>query len=453
MDNVPNPPPWSLEEDKEILPEYWEHREFLTDKYYTEEQEVYPHDRAFEMGAACAVSAHGQVLCGNYKTCIQCAAEWGQREDQEYQGGMANDLQAFERITRSFVISAAHVNSEDYVPTGPYRPNIHCSDRRDTDFWDRRHMYSQLIEIMNQDQNLMENLAMRGVMRVKKQFIHELAGNITWTADNQEAMGRLAYDWGHFVVRKAVVNHCTGRETVGYIFFRHVQLPIQQLVFSALQDQGMEQGGAAMRWRTDSVRDKIQAIMALAYHYHCKKTHTGIANGITPDVMAALAPVAGVMNMIENAIVYHIKMQRQSGMLEPFSIGAKFRLSQEEMEVWDAHRQARADSEAIMRYRETVRAAPAAPWTSLAMELAGEGMTFSISGQQRENWTDHYRITCAQDVPVPPVGFTINGQDPEALDSLHLQVYTEQLINIIGQKRQRRIMGEYLARVRNSSGR
>ena len=77
-------------------------------------------------------------------------------------------------------------------------------------------------------------------------------------------------------------------------------------------------------------------------------------------------------------------------------------------------------------------------------------MTFSINGQQRENWTDHYRSTRAQDVPVQAVGFTINGQDPESLDNLHLQVYTEQLNNIISQKRQRRIMREHHASVRNS---
>ena len=250
-----------------------------------------------------------------------------------------------------------------------------------------------------------------------------------------------------------MVNHCTGRETVGFMVYRHVMLPIQQLVFSALQDQYMEQVGAATRWNSDSVRDKLQAIMALAYHYHCKKAHTGIASGITPDVMAALAPVAGVMNMIENAIVHHIKMQKQNGMLEPLSIGARFRMSQDEMEVWDSHKQARENAEYIMRSRETFRAAPAAPWTSVAMELAGEGMTCSINGQQMENYTDHYRGASMRNVPVPPVGFTVNGQNPEALDSLHLQVYKEQLTNIIAQKRQRRIMGEYLARVRNASGR
>ena len=87
------------------------------------------------------------------------------------------------------------------------------------------------------------------------------------------------------------------------------------------------------------------------------------------------------------------------------------------------------------------------------MQDAGGGITFSINGQQRENWTDHYRSTLSQDVPVPAVGFTINGQDPESLDNRHLQVYTEQLNNIISQKHQRSIMSEYLARVRNSSGR
>ena len=35
----------------------------------------------------------------------------------------------------------------------------------------------------------------------------------------------------------------------------------------------------------------------------------------------------------------------------------------------------------------------------------------------------------------------------EELDNLHLQVYAEQLSNIIGQKRQRRIMREYRSRV------
>ena len=44
---------------------------------------------------------------------------------------------------------------------------------------------------------------------------------------------------------------------------------------------------------------------------------------------------------------------------------------------------------------------------------------------------------------MPPVGFTVDGQDPEELDELHLQIYAEQLNNIIGQKRQRRIMMEY----------
>ena len=90
MNIMPNPPPWSRQVDKEVLPEYWEHRELLTggqggayQTYYTEEQEVYPHDRAFEMGAACSGSAHSLALCGNFRTCIQCAADWGHREDQE----------------------------------------------------------------------------------------------------------------------------------------------------------------------------------------------------------------------------------------------------------------------------------------------------------------------------------------------------------------------------------
>ena len=96
-----------------------------------------------------------------------------------------------------------------------------------------------------------------------------------------------------------------------------------------------------------------------------------------------------------------------------------------------------------MRYRERRRAAPEDPWTSVAMQDAGGGMTFSINGQQRENWTDHHRNTRLQDVPMPPVGFTVDGQDPEELDDLHLQIYAEQLNNIIGQKRQRRIMMEY----------
>ena len=56
-------------------------------------------------------------------------------------------------------------------------------------------------------------------------------------------------------------------------------------------------------------------------------------------------------------------------------------------------------------------------------------------------------------MPVPAVGFTINGQNPEFMDVLHLQIYTEQLNDIISQKQQRRIRSEYLARVRNSSGR
>ena len=99
---MPNPPPWSPQVDKEVLPEVWEHREFLTDGYYTEAQEVFPHDRAYEMGAACTRSAHGYALCGMYRTCIQCAAEWGRREDEEYQTCMTQDLQLFEQITRDF---------------------------------------------------------------------------------------------------------------------------------------------------------------------------------------------------------------------------------------------------------------------------------------------------------------------------------------------------------------
>ena len=77
------------------------------------------------------------------------------------------------------------------------------------------------------------------------------------------------------------------------------------------------------------------------------------------------------------------------------------------------------------------------------MQEAGGAITFSINGQQRENWTEHHRNTRLQDVPVPPVGFTVEGQDPEHLDMLHLQIYAEQLISIIGQKRERRVMLEY----------
>ena len=150
--------------------------------------------------------------------------------------------------------------------------------------------------------------------------------------------------------------------------------------------------------------------------------------------------------MIENAIAYHVSSEKFSCMLEPLRIAERFRMTKEEACLWEAHRKARAEAEGIMRYRELRRAAPAAPWTSVAMELAGEGMTFCINGQQREHWTDHHRNARLQDVPMPPVGFTVNGQDPEELDNLHLQVYTEQLNNIIGQKRQRRIMMEYRAR-------
>ena len=136
-------------------------------------------------------------------------------------------------------------------------------------------------------------------------------------------------------------------------------------------------------------------------------------------------------------------METSGGILQPSSIVERFRLSIEEAKLWEAHRLARAQSEEIMRYRDMHRAAPAAPWTSLAMQDAGGGMTFSINGQQRENWTDHHRSTRLQDVPMPPVGFTVDGQDPEQLDELHLQIYAEQLNNIIGQKRQGRIMMEY----------
>ena len=188
--------------------------------------------------------------------------------------------------------------------------------------------------------------------------------------------------------------------------------------------------------------------MGLAYHYYCKKTHTGIASSITPDIMAALAPVMGVANMIENAIAMYVSSERHGGMLEPRRIAERFRMTTEEVYLWEAHRKARAHSEDIMRYRERRRTTPAAPWTSVAMELAGKGMTFCINGQQREHWTDLHRSTRLQDVPPPPVGFTVNGQDPEELDNLHLQVYAKQLYNIIGQKRQRMIMLEYHARER-----
>ena len=126
MNVTPNPPPWSRQTDKELLPEYWERRELLTggqggalQLYYTEEQEVYPHDRAYEMGAACQQSPHSYTRCGHYRTCIQCAAEWGQREDQENRVNMTNDLQNFEELTRGYYLSAAHVHPTDYAPTGP----------------------------------------------------------------------------------------------------------------------------------------------------------------------------------------------------------------------------------------------------------------------------------------------------------------------------------------------
>jgi len=301
---------------------------------------------------------------------------------------------------------------------------------------------------MQENQNVTENLSIRGVMRLKKQFIYELAGNITWTAQYPEATGRLSYDWEHFVVRKAMSNQGTGREAAGYIVFRHVETPIQQQVYSALEDHDMTQDSSA---QPDRVRNKIQAIMALAYHCTCKRTHAGISDSITPDVMAALAPVMGVMNMIENAIVHHIKAEKHCGMLTPLNIAAKFRLTEEERFTWQAHRQARADAEAIMRNREIARAAPAAPWTLVGCELAGEGMPFSINGLQQENWTDHYRNLQAQDRPVPAVGSSISGQSPERMDVLHLQIYAEQLNDIISQKQQHRIRGDYLARVRQSS--
>ena len=183
--------------------------------------------------------------------------------------------------------------------------------------------------------------------------------------------------------------------------------------------------------------------MGLAYHYYCKKTHAGIASSITPDIMAALAPVMGVAIMIENAIAMYVSTERCGGMLEPSMIAERFRLSIEEARLWEAHRMARAQSEEIMRYRDKHRGAPAAPWTSLAMQDAGGGITFSINGQQRENWTEHHRNTRLQDVQAPPVGFTVEGQDPEQLDRLHLQIYAEQLSSIIGQKRERRAMLEY----------
>jgi hypothetical protein len=241
-------------------------------------------------------------------------------------------------------------------------------------------------------------------------------------------------------VRKAVAHACTPREVTGYIVFRQVMRPIQQLVYTDLMIQ--EAHDDTPQW-SYPVRDKIQAVLGLAYHYHCKKTHAGIASSITPDIMAALAPVLGVAILIENAIAAYVSMETSGGILQPSSIVQRFRLSIEEAELWEAHRLARFHSEEIMRYRERRQAAPAAPWTTLAMQEAGGEITFGINGQQRENWTEQHRNTMLQDVPVPPVGFTVEGQDPEQLDLLHLQIYAEQLIGIIGQKRERRVMQEY----------
>ena len=330
------------------------------------------------MGAACQQSPHSYTMCGHFRTCIQCAAEWGQREDQENRANMTNDLQNFEELTRDYYFSAAQVRPEDHVPT--LLTNIHLGDHRETDYWDRRRVYTQLISTMHENRNLQESLALRGVMRVKKQLIHELAANIIWTAGNEGTTGRLAYDWAHFTVRKAVINACSNRETTGYIVFRHVMLPIQQLVYADLLDQEGRYE-VPQNWFY-SVRDKIQAILGLAYHYYCKKTHTGIASSITPDIMAALAPVMGVANMIENAIAMYVRSEMYGGMLEPCRIAERFRMTTEEVYLWETHMKARAHSEDIMRYRERRRAAPADPWTSVAMQDAGGGMTFSITASR-----------------------------------------------------------------------
>ena len=124
----------------------------------------------------------------------------------------------------------------------------------------------------------------------------------------------------------------------------------------------------------------------------------------------------------------------------------------DEQLMWKGHRQARSEAEAEMRNGEIARAAPAAPWTRVGCELAGEGLLFCINGQQQEYWTEHFRGLQVQDRPQPAVGFTINGQDPERMDTFHLRIYAEQLNDIISQKEAHRVRVEYLARIREACG-
>ena len=79
-------------------------------------------------------------------------------------------------------------------------------------------------------------------------------------------------------------------------------------------------------------------------------------------------------------------------------------------------------------------------------------MIFCINGQQEEYWTEHFRGLQVQDRSQPAVGFTINGQDPERLDTFHLRIYAEQLNDIISQKEAHRVRVEYLARIREACG-
>ena len=187
--------------------EWWEHRELKTVEAYSVLTEIFPHKEAYEMGAACQENPAGwQYPCGNKFTCLLCAAKDGQQRDSEEGPDIIDGLELFATAISQRVWSWGLERSAGPTPT------------------DAREVLVKVLDVLEDYPQLRRLLSDRGLMRLKKEAIARLAGNVTWTASMPEGvLGRLTYDYGSFEVRLATISPYTSRAEAGYIVYRAVR--------------------------------------------------------------------------------------------------------------------------------------------------------------------------------------------------------------------------------------
>ena len=186
------------------MAEWWEHRELKTGEAYSVLTEIFPHKEAYEMGAACQRNPAGwQYPCGNKFTCLLCAAKDGQQRDSEEGPDIIDGLGLFATAISQKVWSWSLERAVDPTPA------------------DAKEVLVKVLDVLEDYPRLRGLLSDRGFMRLKKEAIARLAGNVTWTASMPaEVLGRLTYDYGSFEVRLATISPHTTRAEAGYIVYR-----------------------------------------------------------------------------------------------------------------------------------------------------------------------------------------------------------------------------------------